>query len=258
MRAFGGGGERVSSPTGLGVWVRYLDPAIHGDPGAFAARLSAHHVSFALLLAVGQDDDRGHVTVPRRMLVEYAEALREMGVSPWLWAFPRAGWERRLLEDLEAAREAVRPDGLAQDPELSYKGRPDKLAELMAGTLDIMREGVGLLVSSYGAPWWHRDLPWREMGGYGVGSPQLYVDDDDVSWGQLSAHVSRSLAAWRGLQWTSLVPSIPAYGAQSGSRLRRYLSLYEDEPGVDGLAAWSEQQLSGAEWAALARWAERR
>jgi hypothetical protein len=94
-------------------------------------------------------------------------------------------------------------------------------------------------------------MPWAEMVA-GTGMPQTYTITP--------AEARRAVGQWRDRGHTSIVPIGPAFGPNSGAKLRRYLeSAYLDAgtPNVDGIGIWSWPQMALVEWKALeavARW----
>jgi hypothetical protein len=116
-------------------------------------------------------------------------------------------------------------------------------------------------VTSYGVPSWHR-MPWRPLASAliacgGWYSPQTYksaLRADDA------ARAMRETRALFGA--CPVVPSIPAYDVDTTDKVgeveQMRVATERMGAGVDGLAVWSDPQLSASERGVLKAYAEKR
>lgn len=209
---------------------------MHGTPREAAGRAADHGVSFVALLAVSQTSERGHVAVNRRDLEPYAKAFRERGIDVYVWGYPRAGWEQQFVQSLVAGAVLAGARGVIADPEKSYKHRPGELLELR----DRLEQcGYPVTWTTYGLPFLHDGFPWRVIDGHGAGSPQLYTVP--------VSQARRGLREWRDAGWTHLVPSIPAFGPNSGWRMAGYAAQILGQR-TRGAIVWNWRHLGPHEW----------
>lgn len=272
----------AAHPTGIGFYARTLSESTHGTPKAMAKRLVDHGATWVAFLACWQDrSGPGKAFVqrePRRAVHDrYVEACAAAGLEVWLWGFPWLGHEDAYLD---AMRRHVTPAirGLLHDPEVSYRDKRKSPPKGSRGQADVLEgdddstetrvveraralirgdaalvDDLGLRpsgITSYGVAQFHA-LPWAELSAGGAwGSPQLYSIGD--------ALVDSGLAGWKARGFSTLLPSIPTYGPNSGAQLDSHLARFvrEGRPTIDGFAVWSYQQTGGTEWRTLARWAE--
>jgi len=139
--------------------------------------------------------------------------------------------------------------GKVEEPKGSPAFVKKSATNLVNLTLDILDESMGYGITSYGMAKGHPNFPWKEFGGCGLGSPQLYsVGPKDVD---------RGIRMWRDYGWTHIIPSVPAFGKNSGDRMHSHLSNFVDgEENIAGFLIWSYRQLQRAEWKVVARWSE--
>jgi hypothetical protein len=243
-------GELV--PRGTGVFLRRLTRAIYGTPHHAAAKAATHGVSWVTLMAIGLGPDGASERVEGLgPITDYGQAFREAGMEVWVWFFPLAHAPEAAAGTAGRALRACQGRGLILDVEKPYRGRPAACRRLVAASLDELREDQGIAVTSYPLVRFHEVMPWAEMVA-GTGMPQTYTITP--------AEARRAVGQWRDRGHTSIVPIGPAFGPNSGAKLRRYLeSAYLDAgtPNVDGIGIWSWPQMALVEWKALeavARW----
>lgn len=275
------------TPKGIGIYCRTLASSTHGTPAAMAKKCRDNGIAFVALLGCWQDKSGPGRTFKQRVdsiarTKEYAQACRDAGLDVWLWGFPWLGHEAdymRAMVNVAHAIGGVR--GFLHDPEVSYRDKAavivDKASRGQGEAVDSQPEGTALStaraaqtlleldaqaiadlrlapsgITSYGMADWH-PLPWRQLAADGRvwGSPQLYT----VS----PAQVDQGLASWQRRGFTTLLPSVPTYGENSGAKLDAHLARFVDgggEPTIDGFVIWSMPQTSGVEWPILKRWGE--
>ncbi len=278
----------LSAPKGLGVYARQLSVSSYGTPEALAKRLVGYGFSYIAFMACWQDK-QGERKTFRQLdpdlvkLKEYVEACASAGLEIYLWGFPWIGHETEYVDAMTRVTKALngRVRGWIHDPEVSYcaKGAKSSLAKGQGEanadykpteTEARVKQAAALLVSleataraglkitdvgytSYGMASWH-PLAWSEFGGHGWGSPQLYSVSAEL--------VGQGLNSWRNAGWDHLIPSVPLYGTNSGTKLDEYLSFFlEHKPPVghkpiNGFIFWSLNQLGANERTTLQRFAE--
>lgn len=246
------------TPSGVGIYLRGLGHKSQGTPEQAAKKAADHGVSFVALMAIWQTAKRTLWSNGRdpALLVRYAEAFRTAGIDVGLWGYPAAGKVDEYLDRLTAVTEACGRGVISwwlHDPELEFKWSPTTgpraFVEAQAVRLREGAAGSGLRqgVTSFAAIDGHPTLPWRELGGFGFGSPQLYTVGP--------AEVDHGIARWRKAGWESIVPSVPLYGRNSGAKLHDYLSCFVDgDEEIDGLIFWSWRQGTADEWRVIERW----
>ncbi len=272
-----------TAPAGIGFYARALAEQTHGTPEQLAAKVLLHGGSFVAFMGCWQDRKDGGprlLPISAERTAKYARAAHAAGLEVWLWGFPWVNRERQYADEMSkmvrACGGVVR--GLIHDPEVSYKDRRAKAAPASSrgqgeavtagpeagaatvrrGAQELMRLDRELVtahglatsgVTSYGMADWHA-LPWDVFASTGCwGSPQLYT----VS----PAQVDQGLRSWRAAGFHELLPSVPAYGDNSGRALDAHLARFVDgdEPDIRGFVVWSYQQVGGVEWSTFDRWA---
>ena len=240
----------------IGVYARELSVAQMGTPTEAAEKAAKYGLAFVPMLCCWQERNS---TARRNSkdLKAYAEAFTAAGVEPWIWGYPWAGRENEFLAATEASIESMAGlcRGVILDPELGYQFKSSSemrarlgAVSLVAGTINLLNESMGLGTTSYGGAHVQARFPWVEFRA-GFGSPQFYTAE--------RADMALGLARW-GELYTDLIPSIPAYGPNSGLALDAYLRLIGDRvpatSALRGFIAWSWPQMGPVEWSTLARW----
>lgn len=244
-------------PKGIGIYIRALSTEKYGTPAQAAAKAKARGVSFVVILAVWQEGNTRVVNAPgTRAYEQYVEAFTAAGIDVYLWGYPWAGREDGFILRMRRAIQAV-PGmirGIVLDPERGYKwfqaGQENKARDgatrLVLRTIDLLNENMTLGVTSFGQPNIHKNFPWREFAA-GFGSPQFYTVGEHA--------IDAGTAQWRQLGFTSLLPSVPAFGPNSEDNLDEYLQCFP-LAAVDGFIVWSWPQIGAHEWTVLERWAD--
>lgn len=226
----------------LGVYIRGITMS-YGGSRAVAQKATENRLTFAPIMTIWQEADKTKY-VNTRQLEDYAEALTEVGVEPWIWGYPWVGKEQEFVDRVSWAIETCHGKlrGIVLDPELGYQFKsssPDKsragAKRLVDGVLDVMTEATDLCVTSYGAAHIQGRFPWNEFRA-GFGSPQFYTATEP--------QIRAGMACWKEL-FSEVVPSVPAFGPNSGYNLRRYLDKIKS---VDGYLFWSWPQMGEIEW----------
>lgn len=274
-------------PNGIGIYLRGLSQKKHGTPKQAAKKAKDNGVSFVAIMSIWQDKHNGKDRTlysngrDASIIAKYADAFANAGIEVWLWGFPAAGREEQYINRLVDVSTVCDDniDGWIHDPELPYKWKssrrskslgmrrqPEYTGKIVAPegspvhrkngaerlvnlSLDALDKSMGLGITSYGMAPGHRNFPWKEFGGVGFGSPQLYsVGPKDID---------RGIRAWRDHGWRTIIPSVPAFGKNSGAHMHDHLSNFVDgDEDINGFLFWSWRQIRRDEWRILARWAD--
>lgn len=274
------------SVDGIGVYLRGLNKSKHGTPKQAALKAWNNRISFVAIMAMWQEQKNGKDIQlysngkSGELIARYAEAFAERGITVLLWGFPRGGWERpfvqRFVDVTEVCHGTV--NGWLIDPEVFFKWkgaaskdltmrkqpeyskvakssgqkqtRIDQAYALVGLMLDAMNESLVVGTTSYGMAMAHPNFPWQAFGGFGFGSPQLYsVGKEDVK---------RGVNKWSELGWQRIIPSVPAFGKNSGENMNEHLFKFTQfgKLFVDGFIFWSWRQLDSKEWKIVRTWSD--
>lgn len=226
----------------LGVYIRAITMS-YGGSRAVAKKAKDNGLTFVPIMTIWQEANKTKL-INTRQLQDYAEALTEVGVEPWIWGYPWVGKEDEFVDRIVWADDVCNGllRGIIIDPELGYQFKSscevharDGATKLVHETIDAMDEGMDAGTTSYGAYHLQGRFP-REEFCLGFGSPQFYT----ATGGQIDA----GMECWKKY-FDEIVPSIPAYGKNSEHHLPTYL----DKIGpCDGYIFWSWPQMSEIEW----------
>lgn len=244
-------------PGKLGVFIRQLNPSIHGTPALMAAKAKDHGVDYVAFLIAWQElRERQEFNVVD--LARYARAMRDQGIDVHLWVYPWESHEELMVKTFVKRTEELRQEGGRDavqgwiiDPELGYKwfDRPETVIRqeaqfFMNELLNAMDENLNLGVTSYGLVRGHPNFPWEVFLRYGWHCPQVY--------GFRPAQLTNALASWSSTK-AAMIPAIAGFGEFDEDRLEEYGREVISRDGVDGIIVWSWRQLSSREWAILGR-----
>jgi hypothetical protein len=235
------------TPSGAGVYVRNIRKRTHGAPDDMAASMHAAGVRWVALQGAWQTDDgREHRESNEELLEDYARAARAKGIEVWIWGYPHPGRVSEFVEDLVGDALRTQAAGILLDPEKPFKGRDDEAHRLVSEAVELgwARHGLGIGITSYGVPRYHKSLPWEKWGGCGWGSPQVYTTSAAVT--------AVGLAEWEAAGWSTLIPSVGAYGPLSGGKLAARLDAFDTFPGI---ILWSWELMSPRERVILRQYA---
>lgn len=235
----------------LGVYIRAITIS-YGGSRAVAEKAKNAGLTFVPIMAIWQEADKTKL-INTRKLEDYAEALTEVGVEPWIWGYPWVGKETEFIERVQWAKATCRGmlRGVLIDPELGYQFKSSSEHEarsgatkLVNGIIDVLDESIDAGTTSYGGYHLQGRFP-REEFRLGFGSPQFYTATD--------AEIEAGMSKWEDL-FDEIVPSVPAYGPNSGANLPAYL---EKIGPCDGYVFWSWPQMSEIEWSIACDLAQR-
>lgn len=227
-----------------GIYIRQIKESIHGTPEKLAQEAESLNLAFVPILVIWQDLGVTK-TINSKLLSEYATALAEVGVEPWIWGYPWVGREEQFIERIQWAIEQGPCRGVLIDPELGYQFKvasEDEVRKgarrLCEGVIDCLNESMNVGVTSYGAAHVQRRFPWDHFC-MGFGSPQFYTATEE--------QIKRGVASWREHGWITLIPSVPLYGPNSGRKLGPYLDVIKSVTDIEGFLFWSWRQVGAGE-----------
>ena len=270
-------------PRGIGMYVRRYSRRTHGTPEQLAAKAADHGLTWVAILACWQDRHQNHnrsIAHNAAVLPDLCQALADRGVVPWVWTFPRGGWEdthqTTLRNVFDQAGDVL--GGVLLDPEIYYKfkrrGNPPDYAgmratpeavddpdaaessedwtrmharRLIRTTLDVLDERHAIGVTSYGIPSWH-SLAWEDLVA-GFGSGQYYRVNERLCM--------KGLAEWRRLFGGEAAHLLPSVGVFGEHNLAERLGWFAGQPNVHGAIAWSWRQCDRREWRILESFADK-
>jgi len=214
---------------GLGAYVRILHTRHVGGPLQMA-KDTAELLDWTCIMHCWQDK-RGHLEPNIEPLPFYAKELHRQQVPVWVWGYPKAGLEDKYIKSLMKADARI-PDGFAGaiiNAEVMYKwgrktGKSQAEVEDRAHRLGAAVRKVAcqrpVLLSTYGAFWYHKTLPFDILMQYCDGiSGQTYPFP--LSFVRRIANRERPYGKQR-------VPSIAGYGPNV-LRPRKYLEAHGED-----------------------------
>lgn len=227
---------RPGLPEGKGMFVREL--AQTGEPSDMIQTMEDNGIQWVCVQRIWQYKDkdsslRNGAAVwagPSRM-VEYAEAVHAAGFGFWLWGYPVPGKHDEFAQViLSAARECL-AQGVMIDPEAPYKNTTGEGTKLMLALMPgCIEQQILLGVTSYGAPWYHADFPWREFSTAHFAVPQNYDAENNLG----TDYPVKSHEAYRDYGYSVIVPASGAWGKTE----EQMTELLENTPTPQGSIIW--------------------
>lgn len=241
-----------------GIYIRAIQKSIHGSPSECAKVAKSLGLSMVLFMTIWQEAKKTKI-INSKTLFDYVKAMADVGIEPGIWGYPWVGKEREYVTFTQSKVEQL--EGLLRwvviDPELGYQFRKSSEerarsgAELLVtGLLDVVNESILFGTTSYGAAHVQKSFPWRDFV-LGFGSPQFYK--------AARATIDLAVPAWRSKGFVELMPSLPLYGPNGGTKLASYADyvISRDPNAISGLLFWSWRQLDKAEKKAIKALSER-
>lgn len=234
-------------PVGLGMFASGLEAC--GTPAEVERRVRTTGIRWVAVLALWQYRDRA--ARPWNLgdrTADYLAAIRSGGAQVWVWGWPVPGQEQEFAAAMAARALAWRAVGSIVDVEAPYYGREAAAALLMDLMLSRAHQaGLPLGVTSFGAPWWHRTLPWHELARGDFGVPQIYDSKGTLGPG----YPARAFDAWLSLGFDAmaLIPAFPTYG-KTLADLEAHLQRI---PVTRAAIGWQWRTTRGAEWPLVQR-----
>lgn len=220
----------VIMPKGKGMFMRTLKLA--GTIPEVLDGMKVRGLSWVAITRIWQYPvaDKPTSLFNTTQLPEYAAALRDAGHEVWVWGYPAPGKHEEFVEKLVGTAVAVKARGIILDPEEPFIGRPEEAVALMAAALAAAAQfGLGVGVTSYGAPWNFPTFPWSAFLGAGFGMPQIY----DASNSMPMTYPVKSVNAWKKLGFTHVAPISAAFNKS----LEQMTALLKATP-IEGTVSW--------------------
>lgn len=241
--------------------------------GVFARRARAMGMSWMAIGAIWQDLDSREKIQTKFMnspaeCRAYAKALRDVGITTYVWGYPWLGGERAFVDGMA---ECSGDDGLyLLDPELGANPKRSAAPPMMLKAAESAQAIVGglrargsktILLSTYGGiPKWFPLRAYLKMNIDGAGG-QTYTDDDAIDTS--IATFAREIEMNDPGGDAQLVPNFGTYArvdgkvrSKTGVELQRHLDEFIDE-GEDVKAAigWAENFVTAEQEPVLAAFA---
>ena len=214
-------------PRGKGMFVRSVKHV--GSIEAMMARVAQAGLGWLAFQCIWQYADKKSAVWTG--FSRHAAALRAAGHACWVWGFPYAGREAEFVDVLLGTATGCGAAGVLVDAELPYVEAPEAAARLMAALLPAARRaGLAVGLTSYGAPWNFPRFPWAAFTGVDFAAPQIY----DTSNNQGPGYAQRSIAAYRTLGFSRVVPAGPTFGKTAA----QWSALHASLPVPDGAVVW--------------------
>lgn len=217
-------------PKGKGMFIRDLLQA--GTRAQVLERMSKHGVSWVAIQRIWQYDDPNKVSklYNSENLLAYVEDLHAAGHEVWIWGFPAPGKHVEFVERLVSAAVQVKARGVIVDPEAPFMNKAEPAAALMALLLpEAAKHGLGVGMTSYGAPWNFPTFPWKAFLGAHFGMPQLYDANNNLP----QTYPKQAVAAWKALGFNHIVPASAAFNKDKAAMA----ALLKATP-VEGAMCW--------------------
>lgn len=228
-------------PAGKGLWTGNLAGA--GTPQRVVERMRETDLSW---LAVYVLEPSGRRRNPRETLQRYFDALRaglpDRTLGFWLWGWARPGREEDFVNTMVPAAAEVGAQGVIHDVEAAWKWRRGNAAQeatkrreataLLDRLLPAAHEaGLSVGMTSYGAPWFHRNFPWAEFTRCDFSLPQIYDADNNL---HIPTFAPRCDSEWRAMGYPKLMPISNAY-SKNADQMRL---LLQHTPVSEGAISW--------------------
>ena len=220
---------RPGLPEGKGMFVR--DPGHTGEPSDMIQTMQDNGIQWVCVQRIWQYEDKEANISNGARMVEYAEAVHAAGFGFWLWGYPVPGKHDEFAQViLGAARECL-AQGVMIDPEAPYKNTTGEGTKLMLALMPgCIEQQILLGVTSYGAPWYHADFPWREFSTAHFAVPQTYDAENNLG----TDYPARSHEAYRDYGYSVIVPASGAWGKTE----EQMTELLENTPTPQGSIIW--------------------
>ncbi len=220
----------VIMPKGKGMFLRTLKLA--GTRQEVLDGMKTRGLSWVAITRIWQysEPDRPSSLFNTSQLPDYAAALHDAGHEVWVWGYPAPGKHDEFVENLVSMAVSVKARGIILDPEEPFLDKADAAAALMAATLAAAAQhGLGVGVTSYGAPWNFPNFPWSTFCGADFGMPQIY----DASNSMPATYPVKSVNAWKELGFKRIAPISAAF-----NKTREQMTALLKATPIEGTVSW--------------------
>jgi len=215
------------------VFVRHVRHG--GDPSLFTERCKWLGFKWVMLQAIWQKpDSRDTVINDPVETAEYAAALRDAGITPWVFGWPRPESKNivQFVDAVERARSMAAAAGVVINPEAPWFGMRTQAVQLMHALRQAMPSSSRIGMTSYGGgPPNVPAFPWSEFASADFGVPQIY--DTKHSLGP--DYPQRSVRRWIAGGYPVVVP---AWGASSAHTPAQMLDIASRTPLPVSACCW--------------------
>ncbi len=218
-------------PAGKGMFIRDLAKA--GTRKQVLERMAQCGLSWVAIQKIWQYTDppnKPSSLYNTKTLAEYSEDLQAAGREVWIWGYPAPGKHQEFVEVLLAAATQVKARGVIVDPEAPYIDQMGAAVTLMTLLVNqANKHGLGVGVTSYGAPWFFPEFPWNAFRSASFGMPQIYDADNNMG----KTYPKESVDAWKAKGFKNIVPISAAFNKDKAAMA----ALLAETP-VDGSICW--------------------
>lgn len=244
-------------PSGKGMFIQSLN--VIDSPGEAVDIVSEVSLDFVIVQAHWQYADKPSQTYncPEYLGLkqsygctekgaEIIDALKDTGVHVIPFSFPVPGKESEVIDVLTIYADLWDSPSVVIDPERPWKETEskyecaDKLSHLMSSRFDSWG------MTSYGAPWYHRDFPFLAFSGATYGMPQTY---GIKSFGT-EASYKRSHDEWTQAGFKHLLSLYGTYNKSPQEMEEMLLAVKSSNPSA--MVGWKWGSTSEVEWDMIA------
>lgn len=236
---------------GKGVYLRWFHAAPAGRSASSASTVRdkclANGVEWVAPLCLWQNTRKsGKPTLVAPDFSAGVRILLDAGIRvvPWAYVIPGVEQAAQAATLLDEAGSICRTTAAIIDCEAEWYGKPDSEAKRLGSM--VSAKGKHPILTSYGAPWYHKTFPWQGFAESTFwGMPQVY-DGGERSQGP--DYPTRGVQAWSALGYADrLTPLSRAYAAQGQTHYsaKDMLALAKATPIPHGSIGWWD-------WTALA------
>lgn len=271
---------------GLALYLRALSREQHGTPKQLAARLKRCGLSWAAIGVIWQfEGGKTRILNKTETVQRYADALREVGIRPFVWGYPWQGREEEFAKAMQAAdpsiNDALLDPELGANPSRSTKAAAMKKAEIHASTLVRRMREEGFTTCGFSTYGTVKNIRFFPFGAYldalvtyfpgaCFAGGQTYTDDSKIDMSMKDFLDAIERAGHRASIEDGDIQLVPNFGLYSwkkvgGKRKARaktpeelashLFEFVDDDEPVDALIGWAENFLTVAQEPELARFA---
>ncbi len=229
---------------GKGIFLRWFHAAPTGRSAVAATTVRdkclANGVEWVAPLCLWQNTRKsGKDTLVAPDMSAGIRTLQDAGIRviPWAYVIPGLEQSAQAVNTLREAVNACTHSTVILDCEAEWYGKPDTEAKRLGAMAT--SKNLNPILTSYGAPWYHKTFPWKGFAdGTFWGMPQVY-DGGTTSLGP--DYPAKGIKAWSDLGYGDrITPLSRAYAAQGQTSYssRDMLALAKSTPLPQGSIGW--------------------
>ena len=220
---------RPGLPEGKGMFVRSFSHT--GEPNDMIQTMKDNGIQWVCVQRIWQYEGKESSLINGARMVVYAEAVHAAGFGFWLWGYPVPGKQGEFSQVILSAAAECLAEGVIIDPEAPYKDTTGEGTKLMLSLMPgCIEQKILLGFSSYGAPWYHTNFPWREFSTAHFSIPQNYDADNNLG----EDYPTRSHEAYRDYGHSVIIPASGAWDKTE----EQMTFLLENTPTPQGSIIW--------------------